>query len=388
MLVDRVWAIFGVSCLGLGTLSGLRSEAEPSSVAISPSLHEIRQSIDRGRVALRSLQVEAFFTSRSHRSGSWIKQRLHVTFAAAGYRRYADTIHLTDGVDEDQDDYRNQMYLERDTLEIFFPFQRRCERQHGAKVFFHAHEIRAHFFLECLGQWPAGDESSPPKRADHAFFIHELLAERGCRLLNESELVNGVPCRVIEDPNVEKLWLDPQKNFALTRRDWFAELDGLPSVRYELSEYKEVTPGIWFPWMLRRIVYDRRSEPTQVDPPVEMETIARVERVIVNRVSNDLFRFHPPPGTLIWDRDSDERWQTPGGLSWLDEVIHAVHARNTRRAALAPSSRSRPIHQDAKPYGLVIVIFFLTILDMFLLYQTLRRIRRSHTTSPPQTSAS
>jgi hypothetical protein len=385
MLINRAWTMFGLGCLGLWLIPCVCATEEQAPVPVTISLREIRHAIDQRRANLRTLQVEGYLTSQGRQSGQWVTQRLRVTFAAAGDQRYLDVIHVIDNAGEELDEYRNQIYLRGNEVQVFFPLQRRCERLHGANVRVHdAHFVHAPFFLECLGWWPPGDETPPSRRAGQPIFLHEAFAATAYRLRDEPEPVEGVQCLVVENLNVEKLWFDPEKNFSLRRREWYAGPDVL-SVRYDLSEYKEVMPGIWFPRMLRRIVYEERRVPHGTMPPVERETIGQLDRVIVNQVSEELFRFHPPAGTLVWDRDSDEKWQTPGGLSWLDEVIQVANARNSRRAVLAASSSRRAVRRDMEAYVLVAVVLLLTALDVCLLYRAFRKARRNYTASLPAT---
>src|SRR5262249_22669872 len=140
------------------------------------------------------------------------------------------------------------------------------------------------------------------------------LAQKEYRVHPRQEQVAGAWCHVVEFPGVDKLWVDPAIGFAVRRREGSAGNPPALVARYELSDYRETAPGVWLPWKLRRVNYKIRPPSTQGDPLPEADSVATVARVEVNQVDSDLFRFTPPPGTLVQDRDAGEMSQIPGGL--------------------------------------------------------------------------
>jgi hypothetical protein len=86
--------------------------------------------------------------------------------------------------------------------------------------------------------------------------------------------------------------------------------------------------GVWLPHKIVRILHfdaDRRTEFV-------------VDRCIVNDVDDDLFRFHPAPGCLVSDRDTDKTVQVPGGFDSFTATIRKARLVLKARAPVAPSS--------------------------------------------------
>jgi len=116
------------------------------------------------------------------------------------------------------------------------------------------------------------------------------------------------------------VFVDTETN--VVRRHEVLPVDGIgsPIATFELSDYRLLGENLWLPYRLSRAA---RS------PAIRVETI--VEHYRVNDVADSVFQFDPPPGTIVYDRDTDQYHQIPGGMELLDQVAALVSHRVTAR---------------------------------------------------------
>jgi hypothetical protein len=184
---------------------------------------------------------------------------------------------------------------------------------------------------------------------------------------------------VVECPGKDRIWLDASAALKMRKRELYA---GNPegkspnnppaaSVRYELSDHREVTPGGWLPWRCRRTAF--ALDPATGAPMVLTEAWTNVREAEANRVPDDTFRFTPPPGTLIQNRDTLEVTRVPGGLSFLDEVIDSTRANLP--AAEAPSGRTAGAWKMSLLIGLNGLMAGLVVWQLYRVTRSGLRIR-------------
>jgi hypothetical protein len=283
------------------------------------------------------------------------------TIAALGHLRFGEHVHWTADVPPELDTNHHLVYFTGRTLDVFYPFDRYYQiSEQNAKSEF-SWKVRADLYLQTLGWWPPNDNTDPPNPGGSPLFLHEVLAQSDCRVLPNQERFNGDWCHVVERPGLEKLWIDPTIGFSLRRRERYARPKSILHTRYELWDYREVSTEIWIPFGFRRIIYDTRQAAATATPPVRSHAECTVEDVEVNQLSETLFRFTPPPGTLIDNRDTGEVKQVPGGVSFLVQVVdRAIIARG-----LFPPQRPKNVRWHR--YPMVTALLLLVGLDLFLL---------------------
>ena len=83
----------------------------------------------------------------------------------------------------------------------------------------------------------------------------------------------------------------------------------------EASDLREVSPGFFLPYRMRRIQRARNLDVTTV-----------IDSYSINEVVDSQFQIEVTPGTLIYDRDTDTYRQVPGGFEVMDRVVRWVKA--------------------------------------------------------------
>jgi hypothetical protein len=319
---------------------------------------------------LKSFRVEDEDEGQSRGDGKlWPAAPMHVVLVVKGLLRFVDNAHFGPEMRWEQNPERNQIYYTGDRLDVYFPNHRYFETSEENAKLIYALKVRVDLFLECLGLWPEGDGEPPENTA--ALFLHEALNESDCRVLPALEAVDGVWCHVVERPGKEKIWIDAGHGWRMRRREFYAGSPPLVSHRYELSDYREVEPGAWLPWKYGRVLYS--FPPGGGEPQVLSEVKTTVKAMEINRVADDTFRFTPPPGTIIQNRDNREFTRIPGGLSYLDGVVDDTRTRIP--AAAQPAD-------PWKVYGLLSINGVLAGLIVWQLWRTVRgRLRPSRAPS-------
>ncbi len=371
---NRGFFSFGGRFMGLlaGLYLALMMSAEGASprLADAPSppssftLEQICSGYHESRSRIRSLKIDYEILGKAPLTGT--EQRLRREIAAQGRNRYAQFIHVEAGYPEDLDLRQCRVYYTGETLDVFFPLglyfetsRKNVERQFADKV-------RAEFFYECSGWWPPDDDSQPPHHGTPPY-PHEVLARPDCRVLPSQEPVDGHWCHVVQVADVEKLWFDAAIGFALRRRDLYEAKSERPTVRYELSDFRENPSKTWMPWRLRRLIHGE-PQAGSTEPSIKSDTLAVVRKFEVNQVPADLFQFTPPAGTLVQDRDTKKTWQIPGGLSFLDTAVEIARRRGTVFASAHGDSFPRR-SRSTGPALLMLALVSVTLAQTFRVLQ-------------------
>jgi len=281
----------GVLWLGACLVGTPLSAAEPPR-AVS-SLDQIRQGVAESRSRLRSFLAEYVLTGSNPATGQADPVSSCHLVAARGVQRYADNSHFTATFPRELDRNHHQVSFTGKSLDVFYPQFRYYETSQKNARLSYSWKVRGEFFLECAGWWPPDDDTKP-SQGGRAFFLHEALVQPGYRVNPCQEQVDETWCHVVELPGVDKLWFDATCGWALRRREWYDPQSHALAARYELSHYREASPGIWIPWKLHRLVYAIRRARAGEPTPIELDLLATVVRAEANQVSEDLFRFTPP----------------------------------------------------------------------------------------------
>ena len=294
------------------TLSDAASSAQDGSTprrAATATIEEVRQAIHDHDARLVSLKAE--FRSW-HRANLGTARHEHYVIAARDGRRFH---HLWHGEYADpEDDPRAYIQL-LDGVEwnVYNTYFRRYDvsktlahRPYTDKILFHP-------FFESLGWWPPGEEE-PSRRAGRRIFLGDLIDDERCRVMGQ-ELVEGAWCHVVEVEGSDRVWVDCTRGVVPRRTFLDARGDHPEVARYESSDFREVAPGLFLPYRLRR-----------TQPGHDLDFITVVDRYDVNGVKDDPFRIDVGPGTLIYDRDTDTFGQVPGGFFLMGRLEGWVRA--------------------------------------------------------------
>jgi len=316
-------AVLSLACLlGLPDVTTVRAD---SVRLAAKSREEILQALARAHGQVASLRVDYRAWNEGEDPSA---QHLRMTVAAKGSKRYKSRVHVPPG-DPASDWMSLVSFFDGTWFNVYYPYYRRYEVSRRFAIRPYTDKVRLCPFFECLGWWPAGDDSEPPTVEDRPFFLKAVLVDPKCRVRPQMERLDGRWCHVVEIPGLDVLWIDVDRAALLKRERFRAGDRSKPVGLYRLMDYRETILGVWLPYSIHR----------QVAASPE-EGVYQVDKYVVNAVPDSLFALGPPPGTLVVDRDTDESHQVPGGLEHLEHVCRRVEADMGGRLAEPPNVRA------------------------------------------------
>ncbi len=206
-----------------------------------------------------------------------------------------------------------------------------------------------------------GDLAAIRKRcADDADlpFLPQFLQENKSkyRVLAAPEDIEGALCWVAEWPGMDKIWVDPQRGFAITRRE-FAWGPGKPlKYAHRNHDFREVKPGLWLPF--------RQGEDRYASVVAEKESLwgkvaATNEYTLLaaefDNVPDSQFEVKLPPGTRVIDMVRDFRYAVSGTGDTDPFTAEIEEARRERQGLEPTGSRKRWIIAAANLVLLAVV---------------------------------
>jgi hypothetical protein len=235
-------------------------------------------------------------------------------------------------------------------------------------------ELRTFFdtdhYFQALGLWAAAAGGPSPL----GLGLPEALDPAKYRVAPGVEVVDGVRCRRVERPGRDRIWVDPARGFAVLRRVWEtpAKADRAGSrFVFELTDLREVAPGLWLPWVVQSTRYDwaqgQESAPTMV-----VTNQMLVGELVVNRTRSDELAAEPLPGTMTIDEATGRRSLRPGGEDLLDRVADDLRAATALRRG---PDREAPPTPAAGRWGLagLAAVLVGVVFGRFALSHTNRR---------------
>ncbi len=187
-------------------------------------------------------------------------------------------------------------------------------------------KVRIDFYVSAVGWW-GKDDPAPPDELVHNFFrpVRFLLLDEEANFFQSAE-ENWF---VIDRPKYDRTFLDPHLNYAVRKRLIYDRTTGKSIVRVTCSNFKKFrssgTNFHWFPMALSVDVLEH-------DGVSASRPVVTVESLQLNKLTSEDFAFELPPGTIIHDRDTGDRFLLPEGRDLLDQNIEM--AREFRQLLL------------------------------------------------------
>jgi hypothetical protein len=190
--------------------------------------------------------------------------------------------------------------------------------------------------LTGLGWWPLARRPSPTKLDNLPIALSAVARSPAYQARPQLEQVGGRWCHVLEYPGRDQLWLDVDRGCAVVARQ--LSYPGLARVhRIEFSDFRELLPGVWAPFRLRNLHYERG--PDGAAGKVILDATLTVLRIRLNDDVDDArFRFEPRPGSTGRTDGQPLRQTVAGGEEYLDEVVDWIRRYNPE--AQAPTNRT------------------------------------------------
>lgn len=307
------------------------------------TLSAIREAVLQLHDAVDSLDVRYCMTDQSSDPSARVSRHRH-RFAAKGRLRYRENTHFDERYPVALDLNHTHQYFTGETFDLFSQHQRVYEVSHEAAKQHYPWKVRADTFIDVAGWWPAEDEPSTGDTSDVAVHLRVVLMHPKYTLRTGTQSIDGHACYVVENPGLDRLWLDRSVGFAPRKRERYDPDSGCALYRYRCADFKEFNlsrgprpVAIWFP--MRATL-----ESLRLDDGRTSEML--VEDLKLGQVEDEIFRFSPPAGTLILDRDTNESCQVPGGRDLLDESIALAQMLQAIEPNAAVSASRRQITLD------------------------------------------
>jgi hypothetical protein len=254
--------------------------------------------------------------------GEYLRRRV----VALDRRRYLRTLTLRSAEDGREEVLHDMhQFYGPDFWDVYAPGSRRYET--SKRFTEHPSTIKAlgEVYLETIAWFPPGDTSKPLVQFGRAFFPTELLAREKCRLVPYRQVIDGESCHGFEVPGLDRLWFaDADGSLKLRLRAYPGS--GKPYLGYRLTDHREVAPGVRLPFCVVVVEYDEETGKARRWMKYS------VDQASANDIDEAVFRFTPGPGTMVYDRDTDQLEVVPGGLDYLDEVARQSIALCPTRA--------------------------------------------------------
>jgi len=301
-------ALLGIVSLG-GSSSGRGEQALPRQPALE-TIDQIRRLMHDRRDHLVSIKVE-FRSWHQQNLGTARHERSVV--AAKGGRRYALLWHGEFSHPEEDPRAYIQL-LDGENWNVLNTYFREYDVSRKFAVRSYTDKILFHPVFESLGWWPPDDTNPPARQDGRRFFADDVVDDERCRVVGR-ELIDGRWCHVVEVANSDRLWIDCARGVVICQKRYASGGDHAEITAMEASDLREVSPGFFLPYRMRRIQRARNLDVTTV-----------IDSYSINEVVDSQFQIEVTPGTLIYDRDTDTYRQVPGGFEVMDRVVRWVKA--------------------------------------------------------------
>jgi len=329
------------------------------------SMAEIRKSVLAVHNLVQSLETRYCVSAPSgDPEDPTFYQRHHL--AVKGRLRFRENVHFTVREPPSFDVNHAKDYFTVKSLDIFYVNRRYYETSRNNASLHYAWKTRLDPVLECLGWWPEEDDRPPaPDAKAPPAFLRFVFAIPDYVLRQQPEAVEGHLCHVVEMPGLDRIWLDPQIGYAIRKREAWHPVSKALLRRQTSSEFREYPvsgpageQAVWFPARIRLDAAGKADAPSE-----ETGLDIVIEDLKINRVDDGVFKFVPPPGTLIADRDTGKLRQVPGGLDLLD---HSAVIAQQMMELSRTQSRQGPRGIPPEAYGLLAVSVALIALNVRL----------------------
>ena len=140
-----------------------------------------------------------------------------------------------------------------------------------------------------------GDDNARKKNR-----IPEMFAEPKGPVSAGREKVGQTECVAVEMAGQGKVWLDPQRGFAMLRREYYTE--GITEMRLEAEGFAEVLPDVWMPRTLTRTDFGGPQVGKELRGKPLTRAVMRVTKFEANKPEHaTVYVLKPPAGAVVFD---------------------------------------------------------------------------------------
>lgn len=223
--------------------------------------------------------------------------------------------------------------------------------------------LKGELFFVATGLWPLHGRRAP-RVMEHALVLAEIATSPDFDFDEEMDQSDGCKChRIIHISGRDRLWIDTEKGCSIIRRELYDEDCVSPASQFLLSEHREVAPGLWVPFCIRRVDYDTRiASRSAKQPSKTIDVTAHVEYVHINNVKDSVFLFRMPPGSLELESEGGSgraEQRSEGGIDLLNEQATWIKRRMKLREKRAVGDSLPGIAAAVLVAGLLMWICFI-----------------------------
>lgn len=289
------------------SLAATGGVAEPVDSGLS--IDSVAEHVLARNRRLKRLYVDTYMTTTAE--GVTRTDRYALAFAPE--RFFLDLMHFTDdGTPPWRDNERFQLRWNREMRTAFKPFLRTLlhEPEDGRG---------RTYWKSPYGQAIGWRPRASVFEGDHdpLFFDSLFAPEHRDRLVVRSkmETVESLFCVIVETRSKsDQLWFAPELGFAPVRRIVLRGEQQKVRQTVHCRRFKEVAAGVWLPWRVESVAVST-EDPKEVLRSFRID----VQQLAANEaVSDALFEFEPPPGTITFSEKEEIIGFAPGGENLLD----------------------------------------------------------------------
>ena len=184
--------------------------------------------------------------------------------------------------------------------------------------------LQGEMYFTLTGLWPL-DSRPTPKLEGRPYMLRDVAASEDYSTVRPHlEKVDGHWCHVLEAKGLDTLWLDTARSVCLMARETFDGDTHRQRNRIELGGYQEVAQDVWLPSWIHNVQYDYTAQTDEQSKRRIVDSRITITEASANDVEDDVFQFHPRPGSLSYDPNdpkSQLKQTETGGLDYLDEMV-------------------------------------------------------------------
>ena len=160
-----------------------------------------------------------------------------------------------------------------------------------------------------------------------------MLEAEEYQFLDGEQIVNGVPCYALKSPGKGILWFDARRTGVLLAREFYMNKSEHIDWRLEMSEHKEIKPGVWCPFRIRNIHFDVNAVTEEGRKRKVNDSVVKIVEARINDdVPQGLFDFPAVlPGAIQSFEDGTFKQIVPGGTDYQEEIIAWIKRRTGDR---------------------------------------------------------
>jgi len=340
--------------LYLPTLPGSAAVSDEKRPAAVMTATELKRKILSACDAIHSLRVSYNATGYLVKEvfpGAYVHRDV-IMRAPCSF--FEDSAHGYQGCRWQDDLFRQTAYVTATRLCNVFPVNRAYFLQELSSNAGLPGTLPAEAFALATGIWPLTGRQAPRPDGRPHILREVAVSDDYNQLRQEQEMLDGRWCHVLMSGSRDILWLDTSRNCCLMQREIFVKDTGILKTRYKLSDYREVSKGIWLPRAIRFEEYDINAPTSEGRRRKIRDTPIEILKATVNDVDDDAFQYSVPPGALEIDgKDlrNPPRQSRPGGEGHLDEIVSWI-----QRNGASPQARAWRIFGWSDALGALLVL--------------------------------